>query len=77
MQIIGLKVSASKSEVYILRGEGGLVCEVIVDGKEELVCEVIVDGRQLELLSEFKDLGFCSMNQVKMERNAVRKRQVR
>ena len=39
MQIIGLKVSASKSEVYILRGEGGLVCEVIVDGKEELVCE--------------------------------------
>ena len=42
---IGLKVSAGKSKVMVLGGEG------------ELECEVYVDGKRLEHVSEFKYPG--------------------
>ena len=42
----GLKVNAGKSTVMVL------------DGEEGLKCEVYVDGIRLDLISEFKYLGY-------------------
>ena len=54
-----MKVNVGKSKVMILNGEGGLECEVHID------------GILLEHVSEFKYSGVFSTHQIQMEQNAV------